>query len=650
MPRSGPCSPWCLGSDVAGSLAVQRAIATANQANAQASIPALDADEVTQACATAASAATEILYRLSGAQFSGICGPVTIRPVARPEDIDSRRWLGGLGAFGYAFGWSGVGPFAQGIGGPVSAFGDSLPPEIDLGGYPVQTIVEVKIDGTVIPAVEYDLRDFKTLVRMRPTASYAPTERYGWPTCLTADTLILTERGMVPIVDVAVGDRVLTHKGRWRKVLRSWQTGEDETVVVRGHGGSIRCTPEHRFFASEIGPRERIDDAPDGSQRLGSRKLGAPTWLAAQHLVGSAWATPKHVDALPIPLPDHALPAHFWWVVGRWIGDGWTDAPRHGGNRTRVVICCGSHESDQLGSLLADTGWEWRRQDDRHTKFRVSAGWFSEWLTEHFGTGAHGKQFPAWLFGAPEDVRRAVLAGYVSADGYNAEPSNGALPFTSTTTVSKALAIGTRILAAGLGYPAAIYERRSLGGFGPDGALSYRVDWPTTPANGHRSHAWNDGEHIWTRVRDVTLDESVVPVYDLEVEDDHSFIANGLVLHNSQINDLPDTEVGTFAITYSYGQDPGEGGRLACLKLAEYLALPMFGDSTRYPQRVTGFTRQGVSAMVVDVMDVLNKGSLGIYEVDSWLLAVNPHKARKRSSVWSPELAKRRRTSIPTTS
>ena len=100
-------------------------------------------------------------------------------------------------------------------------------------------------------------------------------------------------------------------------------------------------------------------------------------------------------------------------------------------------------------------------------------------------------------------------------------------------------------------------------------------------------------------------------------------------------------------MTYTFGQDPGSMGRLACKKLAEYLALPQFGDSTHYPQRVTSFTRQGVSAAVVDVMDVLSKKALGIWEVDSWLLRVNPTKATRQSAVWSPDTGRQRRQQYP---
>jgi hypothetical protein len=118
----------------------------------------------------------------------------------------------------------------------------------------------------------------------------------------------------------------------------------------------------------------------------------------------------------------------------------------------------------------------------------------------------------------------------------------------------------------------------------------------------------------------------------------------------SQIGDLPDTEPGTFSVTYTYGQDPGAGGRRACRKLAEVLAIPDFGGPSQFPGRVTSVQRQGISAVVADVEDLIKAGHIGIPEVDQWLATVNPTKATRQSVVWSPDIGRPRRQATTTTS
>lgn len=67
--------------------------------------------------------------------------------------------------------------------------------------------------------------------------------------CLTADTLIVTDNGCVPIVDVMVGDLVLTHEGRYKPVVDRIQNGVKKVLRVRSDNGlEVRCTENHPFF------------------------------------------------------------------------------------------------------------------------------------------------------------------------------------------------------------------------------------------------------------------------------------------------------------------------------------------------------------------------------------------------------------------
>jgi hypothetical protein len=118
----------------------------------------------------------------------------------------------------------------------------------------------------------------------------------------------------------------------------------------------------------------------------------------------------------------------------------------------------------------------------------------------------------------------------------------------------------------------------------------------------------------------------------------------------SQILDLEDTEPGTFSVTFMFGSPPPASGRLAARKLAEVLALPQLGDSSRYPQRVTSVVRQGVTTQSASVIDVLSKGASGIYEVDTFVLAFNPHKLQRSPAVFSPDVGRPRRQANPTLS
>jgi hypothetical protein len=178
--RPGACSPWVGGEQIEKLPAIVAAYAKlTTEDEAFASLAEL--------CAESATAASDVLYEATGQVFTGNCGPVTIRPVSRPMDMDTRAWSNGLGGLGWT-GAAGLGSsYGGALPGVVPHYGKENPPEVDLGVYPVTEIVKVKIDGIEIPAEEYELRNSRILVRVRPTVETVPVERYGWPTSQIPD-------------------------------------------------------------------------------------------------------------------------------------------------------------------------------------------------------------------------------------------------------------------------------------------------------------------------------------------------------------------------------------------------------------------------------------------------------------------------------
>jgi hypothetical protein len=109
--------------------------------------------------------------------------------------------------------------------------------------------------------------------------------------------------------------------------------------------------------------------------------------------------------------------------------------------------------------------------------------------------------------------------------------------------------------------------------------------------------------------------------------------------------DLPDSADGTFSVTVQFGADPPPHGIGAASRLAAELAREWTpGSNSSLPRRVTNITRQGVSITQVDPMVYLEKGLLGIWEIDTFLQSVNPAKQIAPPLIFSPDLPRRRRT------
>jgi hypothetical protein len=99
---------------------------------------------------------------------------------------------------------------------------------------------------------------------------------------------------------------------------------------------------------------------------------------------------------------------------------------------------------------------------------------------------------------------------------------------------------------------------------------------------------------------------------------------------------LDTTEVGTWAVTYTFGAEPPIAAAAAAEELACELARSAVGLDCALPERVTSVTRQGVSFNILDPQDFLTDGRTGVYAVDLFLQSVNPARLQRRSSVWWP--------------
>ena len=414
--------------------------------------------------------------------------------------------------------------------------------------------------ATNFPETEHfvaDLLDDTADAYIHP--AHLPKARALWasPSCFPAGTLILTKRGLIPIEEVQIGDEAWTHRERWRPVTAAWSTPDQPTVTVKGLGTVIESTPNHGFLA-----RRTLKDRPDRAgynlyphpcencgettprfksanhHRYGLRYCNsacAQAYLDRRHnrtltdvqrieaadLEGEWVGSPTgQVTGIPLPpIPD----AVDWWWVGRWVGDGWV-------SRSDVVICCGGHEAEDLAARLPG----WKRSEARTTtKFAHYDAVLGAWLTEHFGCGAANKRLPAWMFTLPACDLRRFLDGYASADGHR--PSTDTWSYVSIVSISKRLAVATKLIANRLGHTTSFYhsvprEAGVIEGRTVNQSPQWVVKWFTNPSRQPKTRDV-DGAR-WGKVASVKPSETSTMVFNITVDEDHSYVADGTLVYN----------------------------------------------------------------------------------------------------------------------
>lgn len=105
----------------------------------------------------------------------------------------------------------------------------------------------------------------------------------------------------------------------------------------------------------------------------------------------------------------------------------------------------------------------------------------------------------------------------------------------------------------------------------------------------------------------------------------------------------PDTEPGTFSVTYINGHPVDSLGAYAAGVLAmEYARACTGRDSAcRLPVGVTSVVRQGVSIEIAS--GAFPDGLTGIREVDAFIGLWNPNARTQQTRVWSPDLPRHHR-------
>lgn len=348
--------------------------------------------------------------------------------------------------------------------------------------------------------------------------------------CVVAGTLILTSRGILPVEELLVGDQVLTHLGRWRSVLAIHEDINDCYEVSGQSSMPITVSCDHRFLGMEN----------EGTPKT-KRKFLPPTWhdveFLTQHQV--YWGTPAEFPALPIPdscscgMSDGSIgqfPIEFWWLVGRWLADGYVSMDKKRNKARKVHWVVHPKDQDAVRAALDACGLHYRVVIRDHSSadcIEVGSHLLYHWLLENFGQHAAGKRLPPWVLGMSVGARRSLLDGYLAGDGHVSTSKNR----TELGTASRLLAQGLQFLAQSLGYSV------NCSKVDPPVTEVMGVPLKSKPLTSYRlhlltsGHPVREGQHLFAKVKSVKA-VGKRKVYNPVIEEDHSYISGAIVSHN----------------------------------------------------------------------------------------------------------------------
>ena len=199
----------------------------------------------------------------------------------------------------------------------------------------------------------------------------------------------------------------------------------------------------------------------------------------------------------------------------------------------KILLCDSPDKEDELRRTVEAVTDRYCVSHERTVvKVIFSSKLLCGWLTDNFGRCAIGKTMPGWVFGMSEGYRSALLQGLIDSDGCRIKDADCAYKIT---TISKRLAESVRLLAEMQGYSTSVRKTCVDPQTVIEGRVVNQHDWYSVVMTKSKKRVHlKDDLHGWYKVRSVKPTGRTAAVYNMTVEEDNSYVADGIVVHNCQ--------------------------------------------------------------------------------------------------------------------
>lgn len=371
--------------------------------------------------------------------------------------------------------------------------------------------------------------------------------------CFTGDTLVMTTNGYKQIKDIQIGDSVITHTGTFKQVRNVFNNGLKDIVKIKSMGvDEIKCTTNHKFYIRE--KKYRWENKGRVSKEGWKKKdkiryFDEPKWVEAKdltknHFLGIPLNTNEIIpewNGIDLEWADGRKTRHknelskymdnndFWWLIGRYLGDGWCRS--NGG----IIICTAHNEVEEVTQVLDRIGLYYNKVSERTvTKVHITIKEIGLFCSQ-FGKGALNKHLTGMVFDLPKELLKSFIVGYLSADGSHLQTKYGKVHRASSISRELIYGIAMCIMKA-YHTPVSLYKENRLSQCKIEGRIVNQHSGYQIRFNEYKSssdNAFYEGGYIWVPFKN-REEFGKNTVYDIEVDTDHSFTANNIIVHNCQ--------------------------------------------------------------------------------------------------------------------
>lgn len=407
--------------------------------------------------------------------------------------------------------------------------------------------------------------------------------------CLPPHTLVHTVNGMKRIDEISESDRVLTHSGQFKKVVKTFKRryeGKLYKIIPWCFGEGVAATPEHPFFAiKSVKNCSWIKGLckPPCSQKSSCKKRHyeayKAAWIQARHLEkGDFLVYPRITKVKDVSwiklsnfvnskethgrmlLPKNArnwknpikklikVDKNFCLLVGYYLAEGYPI------RNEAIGFSFGANEEEYAKEviLLMNKIFGITRFKIDKRRNQIAVVFFSHLLNAFFkklfyrgGFRAWNKTIPSWMLLLPKEKLAEVLRGWWRGDvGYTVSRELmhgmksislklGIIPSITIDTAENFNRRGKRFFGE-----RKIFARRdtfifsNLSFFEDDYGMLKEKCFKKSVNKIKGKHGWIDEHNVYLPIKEIKTLEYSGEVYNLEVKDDNSYVTEFAAVHN----------------------------------------------------------------------------------------------------------------------
>lgn len=376
----------------------------------------------------------------------------------------------------------------------------------------------------------------------------------GNPTCLTPSSLIQINSSVAAISDVGQDIKVLSHDGFFHRAIKTFERdykGEIYRIKV-GNMGQFEVTPDHLIYGLKIA---------SSPHKFKAAKKQILDWHAANELEKGdflAFPIPKeeididfyglNLDKEKYDFRSNELPAKvkiskdFLRLIGFYLAEG---SVRTETCKGEVTFTFGSHEKPYIKEIeksiqrIFELRAKTTPRSNNSTNISIYSAPLARFFQNEFGRGAINKKIPQWIMVLPPEKQKALLYGLWNGDGYLNQKA------AKFVTISEKLAHQVKLLLLRQKIIFSFLETEEKGMHKKHYSIYLKNqdslakmakiienDFKPKKRQKYPKKSWYDEDYYYVPVKKTGKISYRGMVYNLEVEEAHTYTTNAACVHN----------------------------------------------------------------------------------------------------------------------